>query len=173
MKTNKLQCYALCLLGLTSNHLLYAQEMEQNTVLDSPPEQAIPAQPSDIPPSNVESPSEVSPTSTMISSDKVTRAIFTTAIVNKEPTDFVVTIPKDQGKIYFFTELSGLQGETITHIWEYNNLVMAEVNIEVKSPHYRAYSVKNISPAWVGNWKVTVSDSSGNILNQSNFEVTE
>ena len=109
----------------------------------------------------------------MISSDKVTRAIFTTAIVNKEPTDFVVTIPKDQGKIYFFTELSGLQGETITHIWEYNNLVMAEVNIEVKSPHYRAYSVKNISPAWVGNWKVTVSDSSGNILNQSNFEVTE
>ena len=61
----------------------------------------------------------------------------------------------------------------ITHRWEHNGVVKAEVSFDIGSPSWRAYSSKNILPEWTGQWTVRVIDSSDRVLQTSSFAVTE
>lgn len=91
----------------------------------------------------------------------VARAIFTTGIEDREPVDELAELPADAGQVYFFTELQGLEGRTVSHRWEYEGRVVAEVPFEVGGPRWRVYSVKTMSPELVGTWTVMVVDESG------------
>jgi len=95
------------------------------------------------------------------------RAVFATQIEDREPVDPVSTLPADEAKVYFFTELIGLQGRTVTHRWEYQGNVMAEVNFEVRGPRWRVFSSKNFLPEWTGDWKVRVVTDTGEVLGQT------
>jgi hypothetical protein len=101
----------------------------------------------------------------------IARAQFTTAIVDREPTDDIATVSSDIGEIYFFTEIVDAQGETYTHRWEYEGQQMAEVTFDIGGPRWRVYSSKSIKPAWTGVWTVTVLDTTGTPLKVSNMEV--
>lgn len=105
-------------------------------------------------------------------SGQVARAIFTTNIIDREPADTISSISQNVGKIFFFTELIDMTDQTVTHRWEYNGEVMAEVKFNVGAPRWRVYSVKNIQPEWTGLWQVVVTDTDGNILNTSSIDVT-
>lgn len=101
----------------------------------------------------------------------VARAVFTTQIVDREPTDDLTILTNDKQRIYYFTDLRGLAGQIITHQWEYNGKVMAEVKFKVgEGPRWRVYSSKNLLPEWTGEWKVSVIDESGHTLTTSSFE---
>lgn len=100
----------------------------------------------------------------------ITRSAFTTEIKNKEPVSEFKHISVDVTRVYFFTELSGLNGRTITHRWEYNGKVMAEVHFQVSADRWRTWSSKNLLASWVGKWQVTVLDEGGNILEKNEFE---
>lgn len=104
---------------------------------------------------------------------EITRAQFTTAIVDREPTDDVVMFTNDKDKIYFFTELVGFNGQTIKHRWEYEGKKMAEVEFNVEGQRWRVHSSKNIKPEWIGIWNVTVLDQDNNPLKISSFEVVD
>ena len=104
---------------------------------------------------------------------KIIRSQLTTAIVNREPTDDVVMLTNNSEKIYYFTELSDLNGHKITHRWEHNGQVMAEINFKVKSDRWRVFSSKIIKPDWTGNWSVSLIDENGSSLKVSNFEVVD
>lgn len=108
-----------------------------------------------------------------VTSPTVKRSQFTTAIVNREPTDNVVMLTNNSEKIYYFTELSNLKGQKITHRWQYQEKPMAEIQLEVKSDRWRAYSSKNIKPEWTGEWSVVLLDENGNPLDVSKLEVIE
>ena len=41
------------------------------------------------------------------------RAVFTSGIQNREPVDNLTSISNDQRRIYFFSELTGMVGETV------------------------------------------------------------
>jgi hypothetical protein len=99
-------------------------------------------------------------------SDKVSRAVFTTAVADREPTDQISSLKNDVQQIYFFTELTGLDGQTITHKWEHAGEVKAEVSFDVKAPRWRVWSSKMFDPNWTGEWTVTVVDGSGATLAQ-------
>ncbi len=99
----------------------------------------------------------------------VSRSAFTLEIENKEPVSELKTITNDAGKVYFFTELLGLSGHTITHRWEYNNRTLAEVPFEIGADRWRTWSNKNILPGWTGIWTVSVLDEGGNVIEQSEF----
>lgn len=101
--------------------------------------------------------------------DGVVRASFTTAIDNREPTDQVGQLTNDNAQIYFFTEIRGMQGHTITHRWEKDAEVKAEVTFNVGGNRWRVWSSKNLQPEWVGNWQVSVVDEGGNVLSQESF----
>ena len=99
----------------------------------------------------------------------VSRATFTTAIDNREPTDEVTNLDNEASKIYYFTELKGLKGQTITHRWEQNGEVQANVTFNVGGNRWRIWSSKNLKPELSGQWQVMVVDETGNVLSQNSF----
>jgi len=100
----------------------------------------------------------------------ITRSAFTTEIVDKEPLTELNQVSVDITRVYFFTEIAGLNGHTITHRWEYNGQVMAEVSFQVSGNRWRTWSSKNLLSSWTGKWQVSVLDEGGNIIDQSEFE---
>jgi hypothetical protein len=102
----------------------------------------------------------------------VMRAVFTSHIVEREPADDLATIPNSLRQVYFFSELRDLEGQIVTHRWEYNGEVMAEVKFKVGGPRWRVYSSKNLLPEWLGKWTVLVLDESGSPIRASIFEYT-
>jgi len=112
---------------------------------------------------------DVSPTV----SGRVARAIFTTAMVDREPTDDVKTLPNSTGRVYFFSDLRELAGQIVTHRWEYKGELMAEVTFKVGAGvRWRVYSSKNLLPEWTGTWTVLVNNENDQTLQRSSFEYT-
>lgn len=103
----------------------------------------------------------------------VARAAVTRAIENREPVDEVSDVTTDTERLYYFTELRGMEGETVTHRWEHNGQTMAEVAFQVGGPRWRVYSSKNLMSDWTGEWQVSVVDFAGNVLHRDTFMYTE
>lgn len=107
----------------------------------------------------------------------VSRAQFTTGIKQREPIDRVgLVIPaKGNGikQLYYFTEIKGMRGETITHRWEHEDQVVAKVQLQIGSNQWRTYSSKNLTPAMTGNWRVVVVDSQGKPIYTGHFVYAE
>jgi len=104
-----------------------------------------------------------------MSKGSVARATITSDVQNREPVDSISTVTADDSKVFYFTEIQDMAGHTVTHRWEYNGQVMAEVDFEIGGPHWRVYSSKTMMPYWVGEWKVSVIDENGSPLSVSTF----
>ncbi|MEK6576284.1 MAG: DUF2914 domain-containing protein [Nitrospirota bacterium] len=103
----------------------------------------------------------------------VTHALFTSGVTDREPADEITSLSNNVNRIYYFAELEGLQGQTVIHRWEFNGEVKAEVSLNVTSPRWRGWSRKTLDPNWLGEWKVSVVDSSGKTLKESKFSYTK
>ncbi|MGW8247557.1 MAG: DUF2914 domain-containing protein [Acidiferrobacterales bacterium] len=99
----------------------------------------------------------------------IARSAFTTEIENREPVNAVTKLDTDEHKIYYFTELKGMEGQQVTHRWEHNGKVMAEVPFQVGGPRWRVYSSKRLENDWTGEWKVSVIDGNGSTLGVNTF----
>ncbi|MEE9280260.1 MAG: DUF2914 domain-containing protein [Myxococcota bacterium] len=104
--------------------------------------------------------------------DSVARATFTSGVADREPVDTVTEVTTDHSVIYFFSELQNMAGERVTHRWEYNGQVMAEVPFSVGGPRWRVWSSKNLEPFWVGEWTVSVMKD-GAMLESRSFRYAE
>lgn len=91
----------------------------------------------------------------------VSRATFTTSVINREPVDQIIQIDNNTQKVFYFTELKGFSGKTVYHRWEYQGKVVAEVGFKVGGPRWRVSSSKQIDPHWIGDWTVVVVDEDG------------
>ncbi|RDH82413.1 MAG: DUF2914 domain-containing protein [endosymbiont of Galathealinum brachiosum] len=105
-----------------------------------------------------------------VQSAGISRSVFTTEIKDKEPVSELKQIPSDITRVYFFTEITGLNGHTIIHRWEYNGQVLADVKFQVNGDRWRTWSSKNMLSSWLGKWQVSVLDEGGNVIEQSEFE---
>lgn len=103
-------------------------------------------------------------------SGEVARAVFTSAVVEREPVDSILTLGNDESHVYYFTELRGLAGQRIIHRWEYEGEVMAEVVFDVGGWRWRVWSRKNLRPEWRGRWEVSVIDQDGRVLQQRSLD---
>lgn len=102
---------------------------------------------------------------------EVARAQFTTAIDAREPADDLTEADAaNTQKIYFFTELRDLEGQTVTHRWTYDGATLAEVSFTPGSARWRVWSSKELLPEWTGTWTVSVVDAGGNVLTEKSFE---
>ncbi len=102
-------------------------------------------------------------------SGRVARAGFTAQVVDREPQDSVTSLPNDASQILFYSEFKGLEGQTLTHVWERDGTEMARVPIVVGGSRWRVYSTKNLDPSWLGEWKVNVVDEEGRVLHSESF----
>ena len=97
---------------------------------------------------------------------------FTTAVVDRVPEDTINTLGNDQDKIFYFTDVRDMTGQTLTHRWEFNGQIMAEVHFEIGGPRWRVYSSKTLEPAWLGDWTASAVDSDGLTLSSNTFSYT-
>ncbi|MFQ5935982.1 MAG: DUF2914 domain-containing protein [Acidiferrobacterales bacterium] len=99
----------------------------------------------------------------------VARATLTTAMQEREPVDSVSSLSSDRTKLYYFTEIRDMTGQTVKHRWEYNGELKAEVEFHIGGPRWRVYSSKTLLATWIGDWKVSVVDASGKPLSVNTF----
>ncbi|MGH8654017.1 MAG: DUF2914 domain-containing protein [Gammaproteobacteria bacterium] len=122
------------------------------------------------PPPRSNEPATVSLTS---DSARIARALFTNAIRGGEPTDAEGPVIFSQGNssksLYFFTELRGLQGETVRHRWEYQGKPVLSIPFKIGSDRWRVYSNKRLPANMTGNWRVVIADSSGAVIAAKEF----
>lgn len=102
----------------------------------------------------------------------VERSSFTTAVVDREPQDAVDTLTNDHVQIAYFTEARGMAGSRLTHRWEHQGRVMAEVSFDVGGQRWRTHSVKTLDPEMLGEWQVSVL-SNGKLLATESFRYVE
>ena len=107
--------------------------------------------------------------SSVIAEEGVGRMAFSTEIVDREPVNNVDILSAVNNRIYFFTELIGLNGQTVTHRWVYDGQVVAEVPFNVGSNRWRVWSSKTLVPAWNGDWVVEVVNDNGDVLDRKLF----
>ncbi|WP_394193185.1 DUF2914 domain-containing protein [Pseudoalteromonas atlantica] len=109
-----------------------------------------------------------------IDTDKVSRAVLTRKVVEREPVNVFkadVRLAEFTDTLTFFSELKNLQGQSIRHIWRYDDQVMASIELKVTTPRYRTYSNKHILPEQIGYWRVDVVDEQDHLLAQKEFRI--
>ncbi|WP_217875461.1 DUF2914 domain-containing protein [Pseudoalteromonas shioyasakiensis] len=109
-----------------------------------------------------------------IDTDKVSRAVLTTDVVDREPVNVLkndVKLAQISNSLSFFSELRNMQGQTVRHQWYYQDQQLASIELTVSSPRFRTYSTKNIMPEQLGDWRVEVIDADGNLLAQKEFRI--
>jgi hypothetical protein len=104
-----------------------------------------------------------------VTSDALARRTFATAIEQREPVDSIDSLGNDHDRVFYFTELVGIEGREVTHRWAYEGRVVAEVPITVGGPRWRAYSSKSLDASWLGEWTVSVVDDSGHVVHTDTF----
>ena len=100
---------------------------------------------------------------------RVTRASFTSEIIDREPQDSITSLSDEHSGIVFFTELSDLDGHTVSHVWQWEGIEIARVPFVVSGPRWRVHSTKKLEPGWTGEWTVRVEDENGRILHTESF----
>lgn len=106
---------------------------------------------------------------TTMGAGHVARAAFTTMVADREPQDDVTQLTNETSRIIFFTDLRGLNGRTVSHVWEKDGMEMARVPFVVGGERWRVYSTKNLEPSWTGEWTVKILDEDGNVLQTRGF----
>ena len=102
---------------------------------------------------------------------EVSRAVFATAIDNREPVSTVDSLDSSTTRsITFFTELNDFSGQTVIHQWTHNDKVMFEKSFEVKAQRWRVWTSKTLIPNWSGTWTVNVLDAEQTLLASRSFE---
>ena len=104
---------------------------------------------------------------------QVARAQFTNGVEDREPIDELGPTIGMQGEdvrqLYFFTDIRGMNGQTVTHRWQHEGQVVAEVTFDIRGERWRVFSSKNLLPNKTGHWEVVVVDSSDTPMHMSSF----
>lgn len=101
------------------------------------------------------------------------RAQLTTGIKHKEPVDRVsgVVHSHDEPRryLYYFTQIKGLSGATVTHYWWHEGELMSKVKLRIGGDIWRTYSAQRLTSDMTGSWRVVVTDSQGHTLSTAHF----
>ena len=105
--------------------------------------------------------------------ENISNAEFAMEIKDRKPLNIIEELDNSFGKIYFFTNIRNLQGQSIRHRWIYKNKVMAEVEFDINGPRWRVWSSKNLWPTWLGEWSVEVLNANSEVLYKKEFNYIE
>ena len=95
-------------------------------------------------------------------------------VVDREAVDVGTQFPNSVSRLYCFTKAVSTEIPTeIVHVWSYGDVERARVSLAVRAATWRTYSSKAIQSHEIGPWRVDVLDTSGNLLETINFEITQ
>ena len=105
---------------------------------------------------------------------EVVAAAICKDVIEREAVDVGTSFPNTVTRLYCFTKIVGAEAPTeVMHVWSYGDVERARVSLSVKAASWRTYSSKVIQSHEVGSWRVDVLDTSGNLLESINFEITQ
>jgi hypothetical protein len=104
---------------------------------------------------------------------QVVAAAICKDVVEREAVDVGTQFSNSVSRLYCFTKAVSSEIPTeVVHVWRYGDVERARVSLAVKAATWRTYSSKAIQPHEIGPWRVDVLDTSGNLLETINFEIT-
>ena len=116
----------------------------------------------------------VVPTTVIAGNDiDVTRAVFCTSLIDREPANDMESIPYGEKTVYFFTEIANANATAVTHLWTYNDIEIARVKLNVGSDQWRTWSNKQVWHLTPGEIKVQVLDADNLILSEKILTITD
>ena len=105
----------------------------------------------------------------------VTRARLAQGVANREPFGQVeqpVKVNKDFAVgVFYFTELSGMKGQTVSHRWKRKGKVIFEKKKVILGDRWRTYTSKLLTAYSTGSWVVELIIEDGVPLHVIEFEV--
>ena len=103
---------------------------------------------------------------------QVENAVICTSVEDRQPVGVDSVFNADIGRLYCFTKLTS-QTDTaeISHVWYLGDTQMAKVDLPIRAKTWRTWSSKRILLDWVGDWKVEIQDSEGNVLYEVFFVI--
>jgi hypothetical protein len=105
---------------------------------------------------------------------QVVAAAICKDVVEREAVDVGTQFSNSVSRLYCFTKTVNTEIPTeIVHVWSYGDVERARVSLAVKAATWRTYSSKAIQSHETGPWRVDVLDTSGNLLETINFEITQ
>jgi hypothetical protein len=105
---------------------------------------------------------------------EVVAAAICKDVVAREAVDVGKSFSNSVSRLYCFTKVVGASQPTeVVHVWSYGDVERARISLAVNAATWRTYSSKAIQAHEIGSWRVDVVDTSGNLLETVNFEVTQ
>ena len=105
---------------------------------------------------------------------EVVAAAISKNVVEREAVDVGNRFSNSTPRLYCFTKIVGASQPTeVVHVWSYSGVERARISLAVKAASWRTYSSKAIQAHEIGPWRVDVLDTSGNLLETINFEITQ
>ena len=105
---------------------------------------------------------------------QVVAAAICKDVVEREAVDVGTQFSNSVSRLYCFTKTVSSKIPTeVVHVWSYGDVERARVSLAVKAATWRTYSSKAIQSHEIGPWRVDVLDTSGNLLETINFEITQ
>jgi len=103
---------------------------------------------------------------------KVENAVICTSVEDRQPVGVGSVFNADIGRLYCFTKLTS-QTDTaeISHVWFLGDTQMAKIDLPIRAKTWRTWSSKRILLDWVGDWRVEIQDSEGNVLYEIFFVI--
>jgi hypothetical protein len=104
----------------------------------------------------------------------VEAAAICESVENREAINVGTRFTHSTPRLYCFTKIVGAESPTeVVHVWRYGDVERARVSLAVNESSWRTYSSKAIQAHEIGAWHVDVLDTSGNLLETIDFEVTQ
>ena len=93
-------------------------------------------------------------------------------IEDREPVGVSETFSADTPIVYCFLEARNIDADTqVTFAWIHNGKEIHSITLPIKAgPRWRTRAEKTLY-GLVGNWKVEIRDSEGNVLKDTSFTV--
>ena len=105
---------------------------------------------------------------------QVVAAAICKDVVDREAVDVGTQFSNSVSRLFCFTKAVSTEIPTeVVHVWSYDDVERARVSLSVKAATWRTYSSKAIQSHEIGPWRVDVMDTSGNLLETINFEITQ
>ena len=103
---------------------------------------------------------------------QVSRALFTSAVQNREPIDQLDILSELISEAFFFTEFKDFQDRTLTHQWSHNGKVSHSIPFVIKGKRWRVFSSKTFMSGakQEGSWTVKILDEDGTVLSESHID---
>ena len=100
----------------------------------------------------------------------VDEMVFCAAVKDRNPVGVADTFPADIYSLYCFTTIAGAKDTTaVRHRWHWAGRTMADVELPVRSSHWRTWSRKRMLPAWRGEWKVDIITADSVVIESKTF----